>query len=158
MPFVCHRTVSMAVVNQDKFGTVHVMNVHHVGQVGLNQTRGIINVFLKAAEKVRRCRSMLGRVVLPANSVCFAVQIVKLTKPPQGLGEPKEAAVILKQGVDAELLGVPGSPTEQGEKIVDPLTEHNYDLRFVGIQGEEVTTGVVVQKKIWFDGELLNMQ
>jgi len=72
------------------------------------------------------------------------------------MGEPTEATVILKQGVDAELLGVPGSPTEQGGKIVDPLTEHNYDLHFVGIQGEEVTTGVVVQKKIWFDGEMLN--
>lgn len=72
------------------------------------------------------------------------------------MGEPTEAAVILKQGVDAELLGVPGSPTEQEGKIVDPLTEHTYDLHFVGIQGEEVTTGVVVQKKIWFDGEVLN--
>jgi len=72
------------------------------------------------------------------------------------LGKPEEAAVILKQGVDAELLGVPGSPTEQEGKIVDPLTKQNYDLHFVGIQGEEVTTGVVVHKKIWFDGEVLN--
>ena len=72
------------------------------------------------------------------------------------MGKPEEAAVILKQGVDAEMVGVPGSPTEQEGKIVDPLTKPNYDLHFVGIQGEEVTTGVVVQKKIWFDGEVLN--
>ena len=51
---------------------------------------------------------------------------------------------------------VPGSPTKQGGKIVDPLTEQDYKLHFVGIQGEEVKTDVLVQKKIWFDGESLN--
>ena len=64
--------------------------------------------------------------------------------------------MILKQGVDAELLGVPGTPTKQEGKIVDPLTQQNYKLHFVGIQGEEVKTDVLVQKKIWFDGEILN--
>lgn len=65
--------------------------------------------------------------------------------------------MILKQGVDAELLGVPGAPTvDQQGKIVDPLTDLKYDIHFVGIQGEEVTTGVVLQKKIWFDGDVLN--
>ncbi|KAJ7356280.1 hypothetical protein OS493_026039 [Desmophyllum pertusum] len=84
------------------------------------------------------------------------LQIVRLTEVPKGLGDSTEKAVILKQGVDAELLGVPGAPTVQDGKIVDPLTDSKYDINFVGIQGEEITTGVVVQKKIWFDGEVLN--
>lgn len=76
---------------------------------------------------------------------------------PKGLGEQAEKQVILKQGVDAELLRVSGAPTFDSEgKIVDPLTDLKYDIHFVGIQGEEVTTGVVLQKKIWFDGEVLN--
>ena len=72
------------------------------------------------------------------------------------MGNSTEKAVILKQGVDAELLGVPGKPTKQEGKIVDPLTDPKYDINFVGIQGKEVITPVVVQKKIWFDGEVLN--
>ena len=39
---------------------------------------------------------------------------------------------------------------------MDPLTKQYYELHFVGIQGQEVTTGVLVEKKIWFDGEFLN--
>ena len=76
--------------------------------------------------------------------------------PQTGLGNSTEKDVILKQGVDAELLGVPGSPTEQGGKIVDPLKESQYDINFVGIQGAEVTIPVVIKRKIWFDGEVLN--
>lgn len=64
--------------------------------------------------------------------------------------------MILKQGVDAELIGVRGAPTFETEKIVDPLTDTKYNIDFVGIQGEEITTAVVIQKKIWFDGEVLN--
>ncbi|KAL9973865.1 hypothetical protein ACROYT_G020371 [Oculina patagonica] len=85
------------------------------------------------------------------------LQIVRLQELPKGLGEQAEKQVILKQGVDAELLRVSGAPTFDSEgKIVDPLTDLKYDIHFVGIQGEEVTTGVVLQKKIWFDGEVLN--
>ena len=58
--------------------------------------------------------------------------------------------------MDAELLGVPGSPTEEGGKIVDPLKNSEYKLNFVGIKGEEFTVPVVVKRKIWFDGEMLN--
>ena len=76
--------------------------------------------------------------------------------PQTGLGNSTEKDVILKQGVDAELLGVPGSPNEQGGKIVDPLKDSQYDISFVGIQGAEVTIPVVIKRKIWFDGEVLN--
>ena len=79
-----------------------------------------------------------------------------LAEVPKGLGDSAEKAVILKQGVDAELLGVPGSPTVENEKIVDPLKLGQHSLNFVGIQGEEVTTAVEVKRKIWFDGEVLN--
>lgn len=58
--------------------------------------------------------------------------------------------------MDAEFLGVPGSPTKEGVKIVDPLKDSEYNMHFVGIQGEEVTIPVVVNRKIWFDGEVLN--
>ena len=51
------------------------------------------------------------------------------------MGDSTEKAVILKQGVDAELLGVPGAPTVQDGKIVDPLTDPKYKINFVGIQG-----------------------
>lgn len=84
------------------------------------------------------------------------MQIVCLTEVTAGLGDPAEKAVILKQGVDAQLLGVPGSPTEKEGKIVDPLTNSQYNMNFVGILGEEITTAVTVKKKIWFDGEVLN--
>ena len=59
--------------------------------------------------------------------------------------------------MDAELLGVPGAPTVDPQgKIKDPLTDLKYNIHFVGIQGQEVTTDVLLQKKIWFDGEVLN--
>lgn len=51
---------------------------------------------------------------------------------------------------------------EQGGKIVDPLIDpeadpqKTYDIHFVGIQGQEVTTAVAIKRKIWFDGEVLN--
>lgn len=85
------------------------------------------------------------------------LQIVSLAEvPANGLGDGKEKEKILKHGVDAELLGVPGSPTEEGGKIVDPLKNSEYKLNFVGIKGEEFTVPVVVKRKIWFDGEMLN--
>lgn len=66
--------------------------------------------------------------------------------------------MILKQSVDAELLDVSGSPKFEGGKIVDPLQnpEHCYKLNFIGIEGQEVTVPVAIERKIWFDGEVLN--
>lgn len=85
------------------------------------------------------------------------LQIVCLAEVPTGLSNSDEIkARILKQGVDAELLGVPGAPTEHEGKIVDPLANPQYDINFVGIQGQEVTTAVLIKRKIWFDGEVLN--
>ena len=37
------------------------IEMHHV--IGLKQTRGIKNVTLKAAKKIRECRGLLGRVM-----------------------------------------------------------------------------------------------
>ena len=68
--------------------------------------------------------------------------------------------MVLKQGVDAELLGIPGAPMfDKHGKIMDPLAHcmlKYIRLHFVGKEGEEVTKEVVLQKNIWFDGEVLN--
>lgn len=86
------------------------------------------------------------------------LQIVRLAEVPKGLGDGGEKSVVLKQGVDAELPRVPGSPTfdPQTKKIKDPLADTKYDVEFVGIQGQEIKTTVMIQKKIWFDGDVLN--
>ena len=68
--------------------------------------------------------------------------------------------MILKQGVNAELLDVRGSPKfdPDGKRIVDPLqnSTKQYEINFIGIDGKEVKTPVVIERKIWFDGEVLN--
>ena len=67
--------------------------------------------------------------------------------------------MILKQGVNAELLDVPGLPKfDPDGKIVDPLqnSTKQYEINFIGIDGKEVKTPVVIERKIWFDGEVLN--
>ena len=67
--------------------------------------------------------------------------------------------MILKQGVNAELLDVPESPQfGPGGKIVDPLQNptNHYEINFIGIDGKEVEMPVVIKQKIWFDGEVLN--
>ena len=83
--------------------------------------------------------------------------MICLTDAPTGLSNSDETkARILKQGVDAELLGVPGAPTVHEGKIVDPLADPQYNINFVGILGQEVTTAVLIKRKLWFDGEVLN--
>lgn len=102
---------------------------------------------------------MVGRLFSYRNLI-FSFKIVSIGEAPRkGLGDdPSKKEMILKHGVDAELLGVPGSPTKEEGRIVDPLKKSEYYMNFVGIQGEEVTIPVAVQKKIWFDGEVLNKQ
>ena len=61
--------------------------------------------------------------------------------------------MILKQGVNAELLDVPGSPQFGPDgKIVDPLQNptSQYEINFIGIDGKEVKVPVVIKQKIWF--------
>lgn len=89
----------------------------------------------------------------------FIAQIVRLVEAPSGLGESQEKDMILKQGVNAELLDVPGSPQFGPDgKIVDPLQNptSQYEINFIGIDGKEVKMPVVIKQKIWFDGEVLN--
>lgn len=86
------------------------------------------------------------------------LQIVRLAEVPEGFGDGGEKSVILKHGVDAELPSVSGSPTfdPKTHKIRDPLVDTKYNIEFVGIQGKEIKTTVMIQKKLWFDGEVLN--
>lgn len=44
------------------------------------------------------------------------------------------------------------------DPLIDPEADpqKTYDIHFVGIQGQEVTTAVAIKRKIWFDGEVLN--
>ena len=89
----------------------------------------------------------------------FIAQIVRLAEAPSGLGESQEKDMILKQGVNAELLDVPGLPKfDPDGKIVDPLQNptKQYEINFIGIDGKEVKKPVVIERKIWFDGEVLN--
>ena len=44
------------------------ISMYHV--IGLKQTRGIKNVSLKAAQKIRRCRGLLGRVICKQMDCC----------------------------------------------------------------------------------------
>jgi len=49
-----------------------------------------------------------------------------------------------------------GSPTITGKKVSDPLTRNEYDIMFIGIDGEEVKSTVKLGRKIWFDGTSVN--
>ena len=109
---------------------------------------------------VRDYFDLLYSLLLTMSSFFFFIaQIVRLAEAPSGLGESQEKDMILKQGVNAELLDVPGSPQfGPGGKIVDPLQNptNHYEINFIGIDGKEVKMPVVIKQKIWFDGEVLN--
>ena len=63
--------------------------------------------------------------------------------------------MILKQGVNAELLDVPGSPQFGPDgKIVDPLQNptSQCEINFIGIDGKEVKMPVVIsfEQSPWY--------
>ena len=45
---------------------------------------------------------------------------------------------------------------EEHKEVKDPLKNYKYEITFVGIDGEEVTSKVKIEMKVWFDGAKLN--
>lgn len=71
---------------------------------------------------------------------------------PKGVGNEVADDLLLRYGTDVEISGIPGVPVIEGVEIQDPLTKNNFDISFVGIDGEEVTSSVKIARKIWFSG------
>lgn len=71
---------------------------------------------------------------------------------PKGVGNEVADDLLLRYGTEVEILGIPGAPVIEGVEIQDPLTKNNFDISFVGIDGEEVTSSVKIARKIWFSG------
>ena len=45
---------------------------------------------------------------------------------------------------------------EEHKEVKDSLKNHKYEIKFVGIDGEEVASKVKIEMKVWFDGAKLN--
>ena len=45
---------------------------------------------------------------------------------------------------------------EEHKEVKDPLKNHKYEIKFVGIDGEEVASKVKIEMKVWFNGAKLN--
>lgn len=88
--------------------------------------------------------------------VLIYTQIVQLDDIPDGVGTEEDKDLLLKKGIEVNIPDISGSPTMAGEEVQDPLKKKNYDITFVGIDGEEVTTRVKLGRKIWFDGTDIN--
>lgn len=71
---------------------------------------------------------------------------------PKGVGNEVADDLLLRYGTEVEIPGIPGAPVIEGVEIQDPLTKNNFDISFVGIDGEEVTSSVKIARKIWFSG------
>ncbi|RMX37523.1 hypothetical protein pdam_00012805 [Pocillopora damicornis] len=70
------------------------------------------------------------------------LQIVKRDDTPKGVGTKG----------NKDLLSWP----EEHKEVKDPLKNHKYEIKFVGIDGEEVASKVKIEMKVWFDGAKLN--
>ncbi|KAL9973863.1 hypothetical protein ACROYT_G020369 [Oculina patagonica] len=84
------------------------------------------------------------------------LQIVQLDGIPNGVGTEDDKDLLLKKGIEVNIPDISGSPTMAGGEVQDPLKKKNYDITFVGIDGEEVKTKVKLGRKIWFDGTKIN--
>ena len=83
-------------------------------------------------------------------------QIVQLDDIPNGVGTEGDKDLLLKKGIEVSIPDIDGTPTTAAGEVQDPLTKKNYDITFVGIDGEEVKTRVKLGRKIWFDGTKIN--
>lgn len=79
-------------------------------------------------------------------------QVVQLDGIPDGVGNEVADDLLLKYGTEVEIPGVPGTPVIVEGEIKDPLKKNKFDISFVGIDGDEVTSNVKVARKIWFAG------
>ena len=60
--------------------------------------------------------------------------------------------VVLEHGIEVQFLEVPGSPTMESGKVINPLTQHQYKIKFIGEEGQEQETTITINKQIWFQG------
>lgn len=84
------------------------------------------------------------------------LQIVKLDGIPKGVGSEGSKDLLLKKGIEVNLPEISGSWPEDHDDVKDPLKNHKYGIKFVGIDGEEVASKVKIERKVWFDGTNLN--
>ena len=75
---------------------------------------------------------------------------------PKGVGPDDDKDLLLRHGLEVSLPDISGSPTVSGGKIIDPLKKISYDIKFIGMNGEEVKTAVKIGRKVWFDGTAIN--
>lgn len=64
--------------------------------------------------------------------------------------------MLLKKGIEISIPDIDGTPTTAAGEVQDPLKKGHYDIKFVGIDGEEINTRVKLGRKIWFDGTKIN--
>ncbi|KAK2567754.1 L-tyrosine decarboxylase [Acropora cervicornis] len=79
-------------------------------------------------------------------------QVVQLEGPPAGVGNQVADDILIRYGTVVDIPSIPGNPTVSGGEIQDPLKKHEFDISFVGIDGQEVTSKVKISRKIWFAG------
>ena len=78
--------------------------------------------------------------------------MIQLDGVPDGVGNEVADDLLLRYGTEVEIPGVPGTPVIVGGEVQDPLHKNRFDIAFVGIDGEEVTSRVKIARKIWFAG------
>ena len=86
------------------------------------------------------------------NLFSFSLKIVQLEGPPAGVGNQVADDILIRYGTIVDIPSIPGEPTISGGEIQDPLKKNKFDISFVGIDGEEVTSKVKISRKIWFAG------
>ena len=86
------------------------------------------------------------------NLFSFSLKVVQLEGPPAGVGNQVADDILIRYGTVVDIPSIPGKPTVSGGEIQDPLKKHEFDISFVGIDGEEVTSKVKISRKIWFAG------
>ena len=86
------------------------------------------------------------------NLFSFSLKIVQLEGPPAGVGNQVADDILITYGTKVDIPSIPGEPTISRGEIQDPLRRNKFDISFVGIDGEEVTSKVKMSRMIWFAG------
>ena len=84
------------------------------------------------------------------NLFSFSFKIVQLEGPPDGVGNQVADDILIRYGTKVDIPSILGEPTTSEGEIQDPLRNNEFDISFVGIDGEEVTSKVKISRKIWF--------
>ena len=72
------------------------------------------------------------------------------------MGTKGNKDLLLKKAIWVFLPEISRSWPEEHKEVKDPLKNHKYEIKFVGIDGEEVASKVKIEMKVWFDGAKLN--